>query len=144
MVKRHWPGISNSIWPRQLRAMVRDRMMTAFLKSYWPPLEYMKQRRHDHTRGRQLGPITSNLAPQRRNRDDLLTADCVVSFTEAPRSSNSRGGRHVEHGMAVALGKRIVVVGHRENVFHCLPEVEFFQAWQDARHALSHPNRSTP
>jgi len=71
------------------------------------------------------------------DRDDLLTADCVVSFTEAPRSSNSRGGRHVEHGMALALGKRVMVVGHRENVFHCLPEVEFFPAWQDARAALN-------
>ena len=75
------------------------------------------------------------------DRDDLLAADCVVSFTEAPRSSNSRGGRHVEHGMALALGKRTIVVGHRENVFHCLPEVEFFPAWQDARAALSSGER---
>lgn len=70
------------------------------------------------------------------DRDDLLSADCVVSFTEAPRSSNSRGGRHVEHGMALALGKRVIVVGHRENVFHCLPEVEFFATWQEARAAI--------
>ena len=71
------------------------------------------------------------------DRDDLLAADCVVSFTEAPRSSNSRGGRHVEHGMALALGKRVVVVGHRENVFHCLPEVEFYGQWGAAKAALA-------
>lgn len=64
--------------------------------------------------------------------DDLLAADCVISFTGAPRSANSRGGRHVEFGMAYARGKKVVVVGHRENVFHCLPEVEFHERWEDA------------
>ncbi|SRR6266699_3918706 len=73
------------------------------------------------------------------DRDDLLKADWVVSFTEAPRSSNSRGGRHVEHGFALALGKRVVVVGYRENVFHCLPEIEFFSTWEEARAALVIP-----
>jgi len=33
--------------------------------------------------------------------------------------------------MALALGKGAVVIGHRENVFHCLPEVGFFQTWDD-------------
>lgn len=69
--------------------------------------------------------------------NDLLRAECVISFSEAPRSSNSRGGRHVEHGMALAYGKRAIVVGHRENVFHCLPEVEFFPEWPEARRALA-------
>jgi len=64
-------------------------------------------------------------------------AERIRFASEAPRSSSSRGGRHVEHGMALALGKRVMVVGHRENVFHCLPEVEFFPAWQDARAALN-------
>ena len=67
---------------------------------------------------------------------DLLAADCVVSFTEAPRSTNSRGGRHVEFGIALGLGKHVFVVGHRENVFHCLPRVRFFEKWADARRAL--------
>jgi hypothetical protein len=70
------------------------------------------------------------------DRRDLCGADCVISFTEAPRSSNSRGGRHVEHGMALALDKRVIVVGHRENVFHCLPEVEFYETWDEVRAAL--------
>lgn len=67
---------------------------------------------------------------------DLYAADCVISFTEAPRSSNSRGGRHVEFGMALARGKRVIIVGHRENVFHCLPEVEFFKTWPEALRGL--------
>jgi nucleoside 2-deoxyribosyltransferase len=57
--------------------------------------------------------------------EDLLAADCVVSFTEEPRKTTTRGGRHVEFGAALALGKRVVVIGWRENVFHTLPQVEF-------------------
>jgi nucleoside 2-deoxyribosyltransferase len=69
--------------------------------------------------------------------EDLREADCVISFTERPRElNNSRGGRHVEHGMAIALTKRVLVVGFRENVFHCLPQVEFFSEWADALRAL--------
>lgn len=60
------------------------------------------------------------------DREDVRDADCVINFTEAP-GDGSLGGRHVEFGMAVAWGKRVVVVGHRENLFHHLPEVEFFE-----------------
>lgn len=60
---------------------------------------------------------------------DLEDADWCISFTESPRSANSRGGRHVEFGAALALGKRCVVVGPRENVFHCIPQVEVFPDW---------------
>jgi hypothetical protein len=63
--------------------------------------------------------------------DDLLAADCVISFTEEPRGTTSRGGRHVEFGAAMARGKQCVVIGHRENVFHCLPDVEFYATWQE-------------
>lgn len=60
---------------------------------------------------------------------DLLQAECVISFTEEPRKTNTRGGRHVEFGAALATGKRCLVIGHRENVFHCLPQVEWFSDW---------------
>lgn len=62
--------------------------------------------------------------------DDMQSADVVISFTEAPRTSNSRGGRHVEFGGALALGKVCFVVGPRENVFHCLPQVIVFSSWK--------------
>lgn len=68
--------------------------------------------------------------------EDLLAADWVISFTEEPRSGHSRGGRHVEFGAALALGKRCIVVGHRENVFHCLPHVEFVPDWDGVRELL--------
>lgn len=63
---------------------------------------------------------------------DCLSADVTISFTEEPRSSNGRGGRHVEFGIALANGQHVIVVGHRENVFHCLEEVEFCETWADA------------
>lgn len=63
---------------------------------------------------------------------DLFDADICISFTEIPRSNNSRGGRHVEFGMAFALGKRCIVVGPRENVFHCLPEIEVYETFSMA------------
>lgn len=59
--------------------------------------------------------------------EDVKAADCVINFTEAPGDS-SLGGRHVEFGLAVAWGKRLVVVGHRENLFHHLPGVEFYES----------------
>lgn len=60
--------------------------------------------------------------------DDVVAADAVISFTEKPRSTGNRGGRHVEFGIALALGKRLLVVGHRENLFHWLGSVEFFES----------------
>jgi hypothetical protein len=66
----------------------------------------------------------------REDWEDLRAAEWVINFTEPPRSTNSRGGRHVEFGAALAWGKRCIVVGPRENVFHCLaPEVEWFMDW---------------
>jgi len=56
---------------------------------------------------------------------DLKVANVVVCFTEVPRTINSRGGRHVELGMPIAWNKKIIVVGHRENIFCCLPNIEF-------------------
>lgn len=70
-----------------------------------------------------------------KDRDDLLAADCCIAFTEGP-GGGGRGGRHVEFGMAAARGKRLIVVGHRENIFHHLPGVEFFKDRQRLMNAL--------
>lgn len=79
--------------------------------------------------------LSSEADPEERERfavedwQDLMDADICISFTEAPRATASRGGRHVEFGAALAAGKTCLVVGHRENVFHCLPGVAFFETW---------------
>lgn len=63
--------------------------------------------------------------------DDLMKADVCISFTEEPRKTATRGGRHVEFGAAYASGIRCIVVGHRENVFHCLPDVQFCKTFEE-------------
>lgn len=60
---------------------------------------------------------------------DVATCDLLVAFTEPPRSNASRGGRHVELGLALGMMKRVWVVGHRENIFCWLEDVRFFETW---------------
>ena len=74
--------------------------------------------------------------------EDVNAADCVISFTEAPSSTANRGGRHVEYGIALANNARVIVVGHRENIFLWLPHVEFCATWPDAL-ALLTPSRTS-
>lgn len=73
--------------------------------------------------------------------DDLTDADLVVSFTEGPGpvAGRARGGRHTEFGAALALCKPVVIIGHRENVFHFLPIVEFYPDWASFRATLATP-----
>lgn len=63
--------------------------------------------------------------------EDVLAADVVISFTEAPRQTNSRGGRHVELGIALGAKKTCIVIGPHENVFHLLPQVHHYASWED-------------
>jgi hypothetical protein len=66
-----------------------------------------------------------------RDFDDIVRADTLIAFTEPPRCG-SRGGRHVELGLALGMGKRTLLVGgHREHVFHWLPQVQVFETWPE-------------
>lgn len=73
--------------------------------------------------------------------DDVRACDWVVSLQGEPRSGG-RGGRHVEFGYGLALGKRMISIGPRETVFHHLDVVqqfdsaEAFLAWS-ATHRLT-------
>ena len=68
--------------------------------------------------------------------EDLLAADVMVNFTEPPRHGATRGGRHIEMGVALGLRRagywwhQIYIVGPLENVFHALPEIDGrFDTW---------------
>lgn len=63
--------------------------------------------------------------------EDCQLADAIISFTEPPRTTGTRGGRHVEMGIGLALGIESIVIGYRENIFHWLPQVRFFETWDD-------------
>ena len=64
----------------------------------------------------------------RRDIEDLTQAQAVFSFTDGDLA---RGGRHVEFGIAIALGKRLWVIGPREHLFHTLGRVAWYPSWQD-------------
>jgi hypothetical protein len=69
----------------------------------------------------------------REDCEDLMAADAVIIFTEIPNKVLATGGRHVEFGLALAQGKRVIVVGPRENVFHhLLPDSQIFATWNKA------------
>jgi hypothetical protein len=59
--------------------------------------------------------------------------DTLIFWSEDPNVQPPRGGRHVEFGIALALGKRIIIVGKRENIFHFLPQVNFIEHVEDIR-----------
>lgn len=56
---------------------------------------------------------------------DVRVADVIVCLTG---DTASRGGRHTEVGIAIALNKRVILIGPREQVFHWHPLVEVVQA----------------
>ena len=68
--------------------------------------------------------------------EDVCNASVIINFTEPPRSEANRGGRHVEYGIALALRKRLIIVGHRENLFHYVPFVEFYETWEEAKKSI--------
>lgn len=71
---------------------------------------------------------------------DVVAARMIISFTEPPGTC-TRGGRHVEHGIAAAAGLRLIIIGYRENIFHWAGAVEFFPTWRDCTRILGlvHP-----
>jgi len=72
------------------------------------------------------GPDYCTLAE--RDVFDIDRADSFMAFTEPPNGP-PRGGRHVEYGIAVAKCKKLFVIGYRENAFHHLPHVLFFDSF---------------
>lgn len=69
-------------------------------------------------------PPDQRAAWVQRDLGDIDSCDTVISFTEPVGSTGGRrGGRHVEFGYALALGKRLILVGEPENLFHHHPSV---------------------
>jgi hypothetical protein len=76
----------------------------------------------------------ADLRTQFCNEDiaDVKAADVLVLFTEDPTAAGaSRGGRHVEFGMAMAWDMALVTVGPYENLFTYHPRVAHFDTWAE-------------
>lgn len=65
---------------------------------------------------------------------DVARCDVLITFTEERGSLQRGGGRFVEIGYALALGKRVVSVGSVENLFIGL--TENYPDWDAAEMAL--------
>jgi Nucleoside 2-deoxyribosyltransferase len=63
----------------------------------------------------------------RHDVEDIDAADAIIFFSSA--GDPGKGGRFVEWGYALAKGKRMILVGSRENVFHTLPQTEHYESW---------------
>jgi nucleoside 2-deoxyribosyltransferase len=70
-----------------------------------------------------------------RDLDDIKSADLLILFSEQPRC-RTRGGRFVEAGYALGLGRRVIAVGGVENIFGHL--LQHFETWGQCLSALSH------
>lgn len=56
---------------------------------------------------------------------DVKDADIVMLINPESFRTSGTGGRHVEVGYALALGKPVLVVGEQTNVFHYHPLVTY-------------------
>lgn len=62
---------------------------------------------------------------------DVLIGKIVREALWPINDRPSRGGANVEFGAALATAKTCVVIGPRENVFHCLPKVMVWPTWSE-------------
>lgn len=62
---------------------------------------------------------------------DIDTCDVFVLFAEPPGALQPRGGRHVEMGYALGLGKEVCVIGESENVFQSLRSVNHYDTFEE-------------
>lgn len=63
--------------------------------------------------------------------EDIFSSDAIICFTEEANSKYSRGGRHVEFGLAIASNKELFVIGPRENIFYHIRSVHHYTDWND-------------
>lgn len=62
------------------------------------------------------------------DEEDVRAAtDGLILLAEEP-GRFVPGGKHVETGIALALGRPVFVIGHRENIFHWHPRVTVFDS----------------
>lgn len=89
--------------------------------------------------------VTLNQVPQEILREialsdyiELGAADAVLMFSEDPLVGTPRGGRHVEFGIAIGMGKDIYVIGPKENIFHYLPlpGINHFESLEEVLDAI--------
>jgi len=67
-------------------------------------------------------PICQKTAIAKRCDKEVRECDLLINIAD---EANVPGGKHVELGVALALDKKVIALGRRENIFHYHPEVVF-------------------
>jgi len=65
-----------------------------------------------------------------KDEEDVRAADALI-FRSEPDGTRVAGGKHVETGIAIALGKPVYAIGPKENIFHWHPLVKMFATFGD-------------
>jgi nucleoside 2-deoxyribosyltransferase len=93
-------------------------------------------------------PVAVNINPATQMADILVDCaeiricDLFVLYNPEEYRKSGTGGRHVETGYAYALGKRILIVGERTNLFHhpdlmlCISEKDDEIIYQTIRNSM--------
>jgi nucleoside 2-deoxyribosyltransferase len=61
----------------------------------------------------------------------IINSDVILALNTPEWANAGTGGRHIELGYALALGKQIVLLGVRSNVFHHLECVRVIDRLED-------------
>lgn len=83
-------------------------------------------------RARWLTGAHDSLQPEDQARyasedlEDINQADTVVVFHFPCGDPEPSTGRHIEYGYALAMGKRVILVGPRTSVFHYLDSIQHY------------------
>jgi len=76
-------------------------------------------------------------AQVRMDLEDIDKADALMIFADQLRPySHHSGGRHVEFGYALAKEKRLILVGHPENIFQAACAFEQYRTFEELLAAL--------
>lgn len=67
-----------------------------------------------------------------KDLDDVAASDVLLALNYSGWEEKGTGGRHVELGYALALGKRVIVYGKRSNIFHHLNVVTVVDTFEKA------------
>lgn len=67
---------------------------------------------------------------------DIDRSDAVVLVTQDPTKPFVRGGRMHEFGYAMGRGKKLIICGPKENIFHYLPSVTECKDFEETKQAL--------
>ena len=81
----------------------------------------LPEARSTEAAGEEIPRVASQFAVD--DYEDIKACNVFILFSERADTRIRRGGSQTELGMAIALGKFVIVIGPRQNVFHCLRSV---------------------